>query len=82
MELVKLHRNGKSQTLTLPEGFSFPEDEVDDMSDESEYIFSHPATVREIPEADTWASMRKGLTMFTDDFLADFEERKPNNADN
>ena len=28
MELVKLHRNGKSQTLTLPEGFSFPEDEV------------------------------------------------------
>ena len=33
-------------------------------------------------EADTWANMRKGLAMFTGDCFEDFEEGKPNNADN
>lgn len=62
METAKVFANGGSQAVRLPKNCRFEQDEV--------LVNRVGNVVILMPKDDPWASMFKGLDMFTDDFLA------------
>ena len=67
MELAKVFTNEGSQAVQLPKDCRFDDDEV--------LVSRIGDVVILLPKDDPWAGMRKGLDMFTDDFLSDGIDR-------
>ncbi len=61
MEIAKVFNNGGSQTVRLPRGCRFNQDEV--------LVNRIGKTVILVPKDDPWSSMLQGLGMFSEDFL-------------
>ncbi len=69
MKTAKLFRNGKSQAVRLPKEFRFDDDHV--------YVKKSGNVVVLIPVHDSWQSLVDSLDKFTDDFMSDREQPKP-----
>ncbi len=68
MELTKIFRDGNTQTIKLPKDCMFDGDEV---------FIERVGNRVILTPVDAWAGVRRGLEMFTDDFLADGIEDLP-----
>jgi antitoxin VapB len=66
MQRAKIFKNGQSQAIRLPKNLRFEGREV--------YAKKVGATVVLMPLSDPWSSLREGLALFSDDFMA---ERPP-----
>lgn len=71
MKTAKLFKNGKSQVVSLPEGFQFEGSEV--------LIKKAGNAVVLLPKKTPWNSLLDSLSQFTDDFMA--EPRYPSKSD-
>jgi len=69
MEYAKVFANGGSQAVRLPKSCRFEESQVL-VQRIGDYVIL-------MPEKDPWNSIRYGLSMFTEDFLADEIEDLP-----
>ena len=69
MEYARIFTNGGSQAVRLPKSCRFEETEV--------IVNRIGNVVMLTPKSDPWASTLQGLSMFTDDFLADGIEEFP-----
>ena len=69
MEYARIFTNGGSQAVRLPKSCRFEEAEV--------IVNKIGNVVMLMPKSDPWASALQGLSMFTDDFLADGVEDLP-----
>ena len=69
MEYARIFTNGGSQAVRLPKSCRFEEAEV--------IVNRIGNVVMLTPKSDPWASTLQGLSMFTDDFLADGIEELP-----
>ena len=69
MEYTKVFTNGGSQAVRLPKSCRFEEREV--------MVNRIGDVVILMPKKDPWDSVVKGLSMFSDDFLADDIEDLP-----
>ena len=69
MEYTKVFTNGGSQAVRLPKSCRFEEREV--------MVNRNGDVVILMPKKDPWDSVVKGLSMFSDDFLADDIEDLP-----
>ena len=63
MEYAKVFSNGGSQAVRLPKACRFDQDEV--------LVNRIGKAVILLPKGDPWAEMMQGLSLFTDDFLAE-----------
>jgi antitoxin VapB len=63
VDTAKLFQNGKSQAVRLPKEYRFQGTKV--------YIKRLGNAVVLIPEQDSWDSLIKSLSMFSDDYMAD-----------
>ena len=66
METAKLFTNGGSQAVRLPKNCRFDDDEV--------YVNRIGNAVILLPKNDAWSSAVLGLSMFSDDFMKDYED--------
>lgn len=66
METAKLFTNGGSQAVRLPKNCRFDDDEV--------YVNKVGNAVILLPKNDPWSSAVMGLSMFSDDFMKDYED--------
>jgi antitoxin VapB len=66
MQRAKIFKNGQSQAVRLPKNLRFEGREV--------YAKKVGSAVVLLPMEDPWSSMREGLALFSDGFLA---ERPP-----
>ena len=62
MEYAKVFTNGGSQAVRLPKSCRFEQDEV--------LVNRIGKAVILLPKEDPWTGMMQGLSLFTDDFLA------------
>ena len=69
MEYAKVFTNGGSQAIRLPKNCRFEEREV--------MVNRIGDVVMLMPKKNPWESVVKGLSMFSDDFLADDIEDLP-----
>lgn len=69
MRRAKLFRNGSSQAVRLPKDCRFEGTEV--------YVKPIGRAVLLLPVDGAWDSLRQSLDLFTDDFLADRVQPKP-----
>ena len=69
MESAKIFTNGGSQAVRLPKSCLFEDPEV--------LVHRIGDVVLLMPKKDPWASLKTGLSMFTDDFLAEEIEDLP-----
>ncbi len=69
MESAKIFTNGGSQAVRLPKSCRFEDQEV--------LVHRIGDVVLLMPKKDPWASLKTGLSMFTDDFLAEEIEDLP-----
>ncbi len=63
MEVAKVFTNGGSQAVRLPKSCRFAQKEL--------MVHRVGDMVMLIPKDDPWASMLQGLSMFTEDYLAE-----------
>lgn len=61
MDSAKLFQNGRSQAIRLPKEYRFPGKQV--------YLKRVGNAVLVLPESGSWDSLRKSLSMFTEDFM-------------
>ena len=66
METAKLFTNGGSQAVRLPKNCRFDDEEV--------YVNKIGNAVILLPKNDPWSSAIMGLSMFSDDFMKDYED--------
>ena len=66
METAKLFTNGGSQAVRLPKNCRFDDEEV--------YVNRVGNAVILLPKNDPWSSAIMGLSMFSDDFMKDYED--------
>ena len=66
METAKLFTNGGSQAVRLPKNCRFDDEEV--------YVNRIGNAVILLPKNDPWSSAILGLSMFSDDFMKDYED--------
>ena len=66
METAKLFTNGGSQAVRLPRNCRFDDEEV--------YVNRIGNAVILLPKNDSWSSAILGLSMFSDDFMKDYED--------
>ncbi|MBR2676425.1 MAG: antitoxin [Solobacterium sp.] len=66
METAKLFTNGGSQAVRLPKNCRFDDDEV--------LVNRVGNAVILLPKNDPWSTAMIGLSMFTDDFMEDYEK--------
>ncbi len=66
METAKLFTNGGSQAVRLPKNCRFDDEEV--------YVNRIGNAVILLPKNDSWSSAILGLSMFSDDFMKDYED--------
>ena len=66
METAKLFTNGGSQAVRLPKNCRFDDDEV--------YVNRVGNAMILLPKNDPWSSAIMGLSMFSDDFMKDYED--------
>ena len=71
MNTAKLFTNGRSQAVRLPKEFRFKSDEVA-ISKVGDAVILYPVD-------QGWDILRRGLALFTDDFMA--ERNEPTEAD-
>ena len=69
MENAKIFTNGGSQAVRLPKSCRFEDPEV--------LVHRIGDVVLLMPKKDPWTSLKIGLSMFTDDFLAEEIEDLP-----
>ncbi|MBR2768754.1 MAG: antitoxin [Lachnospiraceae bacterium] len=66
METAKLFTNGGSQAVRLPKNCRFDDDEV--------FVNRVGNAVILLPKNDSWSTAMIGLSMFTDDFMENYEQ--------
>ncbi|MBR3251255.1 MAG: antitoxin [Erysipelotrichaceae bacterium] len=66
METAKLFTNGGSQAVRLPKNCRFDDEEV--------YVNKIGNAVILLPKNDPWSSAVMGLSMFSDDFMKNYED--------
>lgn len=66
METAKLFTNGGSQAVRLPKNCRFDDDEV--------LVNRVGNAVILLPKNDSWSTAMIGLSMFTDDFMENYEQ--------
>ena len=66
METAKLFTNGGSQAVRLPKDCRFDDEEV--------LINKIGNIVILLPKNDPWSSMMMGLSMFSEDYMNDYED--------
>ena len=69
MNTAKLFENGRSQAVRLPKEYRFEGNEV--------AINKIGDMVILLPIEDKWAGLMEGLSLFTDDFMAEGREQPP-----
>ena len=69
MKVAKLFKNGQSQAVRLPKDFRFEGNEV--------FIKKIGNATMLIPMNNPWQSLLGSLEQFSDDFLTDREQPKP-----
>lgn len=68
MKTAKLFRNGQSQAVRLPREFRFEDDHV--------FVKKSGNVVMLIPAKNSWDTLIKSLSKFSDDFMADRKQPK------
>ena len=66
MEIAKLFSNGGSQAVRLPKNCRFDGDEV--------FVNRIGNAVILLPKNDPWSAAVMGLSMFSEDFMEDYED--------
>ncbi|MGA7732231.1 MAG: type II toxin-antitoxin system VapB family antitoxin [Chloroflexia bacterium] len=66
MDTAKLFKKGRSQAVSLPEGYSFSGDKV--------FIKKIGDIVLLVPEDKPWQPLFESLELFTEDFMAEREQ--------
>ena len=69
MDIAKVFKNGRSQAVRLPKKYRFDDSEV--------FINKIGDAVVLIPKNNNWQSLKDSLQMFSDDFLEERGETKP-----
>jgi antitoxin VapB len=69
MRTAKLFQNGRSQAVRLPREFRFQGDRV--------YIKKSGDAVVLLPARGSWASLLNSLSKFSDDFMAERRQPRP-----
>ena len=69
MQIAKLFSNGRSQAVRLPKECRFDGEEV--------YIKKYDDIVILIPKKSPWSAMLESLTKFSDDFMNQRVDSKP-----
>jgi len=69
MKTAKIFKNGQSQAVRLPKEFRF----------EGDYVFVKKSgnVIMLIPSKNSWDSLLNSLAKFSDDFMAERNEPKP-----
>jgi antitoxin VapB len=68
VKTAKLFRNGQSQAVRLPREFRFEDDHV--------FVKKSGNVVMLIPAKNSWDTLIKSLSKFSDDFMADRKQPK------
>ena len=68
MKTAKLFRNGQSQAVRLPREFRFEDDHV--------FVKKSGNVVMLIPAKNSWDTLIKSLSKFSDDFMAERKQPK------
>ncbi|MCH5345232.1 MAG: AbrB/MazE/SpoVT family DNA-binding domain-containing protein [Acetatifactor sp.] len=66
MTIAKVFENGRSQAVRLPKEYRFSDDEV--------LVNKIGEIVMLIPKSSKWSGFLSGLSMFSDDFMANDRE--------
>jgi antitoxin VapB len=69
MKTAKLFQNGQSQAVRLPKEFRFEDDHV--------YVKKSGNVVILIPVRNSWRALVDSLDKFTDDFMSERKQPKP-----
>jgi len=66
MDTARIFQNGQSQAIRLPKEYRFRGDRV--------YLKRMGNAVVLLPEYDSWQTLIKSLSMFSDDFMAERDQ--------